>query len=218
VNWRTVCQCNVAIIPRLHDGQNKITFQASGRGIISAGPHKDQAEAHIVDGKFGSPSVTLELAAPRNQKAAHIYASSWQASGNPPNSATYAIDYSLDAGKSWQPIVKDWKAIRHDPEPPDFWSQSFCWGDIELKSPTANPIRVKFTNTGRKQYRKAELHLAYQVADPSPTQVTFAWKEAGGELKTASHLYPANNGAQDTTWMLPTGQKVETVWVEYAVK
>src|SRR5205085_11276998 len=77
VSWRTVCQCNVAIIPRLHDGANRITFEASGRALISAGPHKDQAEAHVVDGKIGSPSVTLELAAPRGHQAVHVYAASW---------------------------------------------------------------------------------------------------------------------------------------------
>src|SRR5437764_14961935 len=66
LSWRTVCQCNATIIPHLHGGKNKITFLSSGRALVSAGPHKDQAEAHIVEGKIGSSSVTLELAAPRN--------------------------------------------------------------------------------------------------------------------------------------------------------
>ena len=218
LSWRTICQCNMATIPHLHDGPNQVTFCATGRAIVSAGPHKDQAEAHVVGGKMGSSSVTLELAAPRNQKAIHIYAASWQTSSNPPAAVAYRIDYSVDGGASWQPIVKDWKIVRRQPEPDDFWSQSFCWGDVELKTAAAGPIRVKFTNTGRKQYRNVEAHLAYEVAEPSPTDVTFAWKEAGGEIKTASHTYAAHPGAEDATWTLAAGQKVETVWVEYAVK
>jgi hypothetical protein len=218
LSWRTICQCNAATIPQLHDGSNKVIFLASGRGIISAGPHKDQAQAHVVEGKMGSNSVTLELSAPRNQKALHIYAASWQASGAPPAPVAYRIDFSLDGGKSWQPIVKDWKVIRREPEPPEFWSQSFCWGDIELKTPATGPVRVKFSNDGRKQYRKVEAHLAYEVAEPSPTEVTFAWKESGGELKTATHTYGSHAGPEDATWSVAAGSKVETVWVEYAVK
>jgi len=218
VSWRTVCQCNVTTIPHLHDGANNVTFAASGRALVSAGPAKDQAEAHVVEGKMGSDTVTLELAAPRGQKAAHVYAAAWQASGDPPAPVAYRIDYSLDNGKSWQPIVKDWKIVRRDPEPPDFWSLSFCWGDLELPAPTAGPLRVKFSNDGRKQYRRVEAHLAYDVADPSPTEVTFAWKEAGGELKTASKTYPAQSGADDASWTIPAGSQVKTAWVEYAVK
>jgi hypothetical protein len=218
LSWRTVCQCNVAIIPHLHDGINKITFLASGRGIVSAGPHKDQAQAHVVDGKLDSPSVTLELVAPRHQKAVHIYASSWQSSGDPPAPANYRIDYSLDGGRSWRPIVKDWTILRRAPEPADYWSQSFCWGDVELKVPTPSPVRVKFSNNGNKPYRKVEAHLAYVTAKQSATQVTFAWREAGGEIKSATHTYPARPGEADATWTVPADRQVETAWVEYAVK
>ena len=208
LSWRTVCQCNVATIPHLHDGPNQVTFLASGRGLVSAGPHKDQAEAHVVDGKIGSPAVTLELAAPRGQKAVHVYAASWQASGAPPAPVAYAIDYSTDGGKTWQPVVKDWKVVRRDPEPADFWSQSFCWGDVELKSPAAGPVRVRFSNDGGKQYRNVEAHLAYEDAEPSPTQVTFAWREAGGAVKTASHTYPAKPGRKTRRGRCRSGQKV----------
>src|SRR5213075_1917473 len=57
LTWRTVCQTNVATIPRLHDGSNLIDFVAGGRAVVSAGPNRDQAEAHVVDGQMDSPSV-----------------------------------------------------------------------------------------------------------------------------------------------------------------
>ncbi len=172
----------------------------------------------MIDGKIGSSSVTLELTAPRSATAVHVYAASWQSSGAPPAPVAYAIDYSTDAGKTWLPIIKDWKIERRQPEPKDFWSQSFAWGDTELKNAApAAPVRVRFTNAGNKAYRKVEAYLAYDVKDQSPTEVTFAWKTSGDQ-KTATHTYPATTNAPDATWHLDPGQKVETLWVETKTK
>ena len=216
LKWRTVCQTNVATIPRLTDGDNTITFLASGRGLVSAGPTKAQAEARVVDGSMDGKTVTLELEAPRREKAVHVYAAGWVASGSPPSPETrYFIDYSTDRGKTWLPVVKDWSIVRRSPEPKDFWSQSFCWGDLELPQGTTGPVRVRFRNDGGKTYRKVEAHLAYEVARPSEAQVTFAWTEAGGAVKTASHVYDDKQAIEDASWKLPAGKKVETKWVEY---
>lgn len=213
---RTVCQCNSTIIPHLRNGKNAITFQASNQAIVSAGPTAPQVEARIVEGKLSSPSVTVELAAPRGEPANRVYAASWQSSGAPPREdVKYQIDYSTDAGKTWKPVVKDWQIKRRQPEPPDFWSQSFAWGDVDI-APTASPIRVRFSNTGGKSYRKVEAHLGYRPSNPSLTQITFAWKQ-NGQMKTASHAYPAST-TPDTTWSIDAGQQPETLWVEYLVK
>jgi hypothetical protein len=218
LSWQTVCQTNVATIPHLKDGENAITYQASGQAIVSAGPTKAQAEAHVVDGAIGTNTVTLELKTPRGEKAVRVYGSAWQASGAPPKSEVkYQIEYSVDAGATWKPVVKDWTIIRHDPEPADFWSQSFSFGDVEIPNGTTAPVRVRFSNSGGKTYRTVQAHLAYEVAKPSPVEVTFAWTEAGGAVKTASHVYE-NVGAEDASWKLPTGQKVETKWVQYSSK
>jgi hypothetical protein len=214
---RTVCQTNVATIPHLHDGTNKVTFESSGLGLISAGPTQPQAEAKVVEGKIGSPAVTLELAPPRGEQAVKVYAASWQSSGAPPTPVKYQIEYSLDRGQTWQPVVKDWQITRRQPEPPDFWSQSFAWGEIALPE-TAGPVRVRFRNDGRKPYRKVEAHLAYRVPNPSPTHVTFGWTDVSGQRRTASHTYAATPGKPDASWSFDAGAKVETQWVEYSVK
>ena len=118
LEMRTVCQANVATIPRLRDGKNEITYLASNRAYVSAGPSKAQAEAHLVDGSFGSSKVTLKLEVPRREIPVAIYASSWQASGNPPNpKVKYQIEYSLDGGNTWSPVVKDWSIVRRGEEP-----------------------------------------------------------------------------------------------------
>ena len=70
--------------------------------------------------------------------------------------------------------MKDWKIVGRGPEPKDLWSQSLVYGDVALPAGTSvggaakdGSVRVRFTNTGGKQYRKAEAHLAYAAADPS---------------------------------------------------
>src|SRR5205807_1251197 len=104
----------------------------------------------------------------------------------------YQIEYATD-GKTWRPVVKDWQIVRRAPEPDDFWSQSFTYGDVELPAGTpAGPVRVRYRNDGGKSYRKVEAYVAYEVAKPSPVEVTFAWTEGDGggnnALKTASHV------------------------------
>jgi len=218
LTMRTVCQCSPSVIPRLREGANKVTFCASGRGVISAGPNKDQAEAHLVAGKMGSPSVTLELAAPRDAKAVGVYAACRQISSAPPRDCAYDIDCSVDAGKSWRPVVKDWKIIRRKPEPPDFWSQSFCWGHAPLDG-VSGPVRVRFSNTGGIPYQRAEAHLVYAVDNTSPVKVTFAWREGkDGPLRTAAHTYRAAPGKEDASWRIRAGKDARTVWVEYAAE
>jgi hypothetical protein len=213
---RTVCQANVATIPHLHDGVNKVTFESSGLAQTSAGPALGQAEAHVVEGKMGSKMVTLELAPPRGEKAVRVYAASWQSSGAPPAPVKYQIEYSTDGGKRWASVVKDWQITRREPEPADFWSQSFAWGDAELKD-VAGPVQVLFRNDGGKTYRKVEAHLAYRVSNPSPTTVRFAWTDGNGKIRTVEHVYPAA-GPADASWSVDAGQKVATQWVEFAVE
>jgi hypothetical protein len=212
---RTVCQCNPCLIPHLKDDGTNVTFSSPGFGVVSAGPTKEQAQMHVVDGKFDSNTVTLELATPRHENAVRLYAAGWQGSSNPPTPAKYFIDYSTDGGKTWQIVVKDWEIIRRPPDPPDFWSQSISWGDVELKGVTG-PVRVRFRNTGGKNYRRAEAHLVYEVQRPGQTEVTFAWREGGASLKTASHVFASAN--EDATWSVPTGKNVETAWVEYKAR
>jgi hypothetical protein len=214
---RTVCQMNVATIPHLHDGTNKVTFESTGVALTSAGPSLAQAQAHVREGKIDTPSVTLLLKAPRGEKVVRLYAASWQSSGAPPAPTKYQIEYSTDHGQTWNSVVKDWQVVRRPPEPKDFWSQSFAWGDVELKDVTG-PVRVRFSNDGRKTYRKVEAHLAYRVSKPTPVDVRFAWRDAAGQVRTAEHTYAAPFGKADESWSFGAGQKVDTQWVEFVGK
>jgi hypothetical protein len=212
----TVCQCAPTVIPHLKSGANKITYEASGKAAVSAGPNKDQAAAHVVAGAMDSPAVTLELAAPRKARAVAVYAAARIASGAPPRDSTYNIDYSTDGGKTWRPVLKGWKIIQRKPEPNDWWSQTFNMGDAPLDN-VAGPVRVRFSNTGNRSYMRVEAHLVYKVETTSPLRVTFAWKD-GGQLKKATRTYKAAAGEADTFWSLDAGANPETVWVEYAAE
>jgi hypothetical protein len=213
----TVCQANAAVLPRLNDGGSKVRFEASGRALVSAGPNLPQAQAHVVEGAFGSPRVTLELTAPRGEPVLAVYAAAHVMSSNPPDPAVkYQIEASTDGGKTWQPVVRDWTVTRQGEEPKDFWSQSLCWGALELPRPAAGPVRVRFRNDGGKNYARAEMHLAYRAKGGDGTRVTFAWSDDGGDHK-AEHTFAAGARGEAASWAVPTGKGVRTHWVELAV-
>jgi hypothetical protein len=204
----TVCQANAAILPRLKDGGTTMRFAASGRALASAGPNLPHAEAHLVDGKFGTPRVTLELPTPRGEPALVLYAAAHVNSSNPPDpKIKYQIEYSTDGGRNWKPVVEDWTIPRRGDEPSDFWSQSFCWGEAKLVG-RPKSVRVRFHNDGGKAYARAEACLAYQVKGHDATRVTFHWRDDGGE-HVASHDFTAEGA-----WSIPTGNSVQTRWVE----
>ncbi len=211
----TICQANSSVIPRLTDDGSRVEFQASGRAVVSAGPNVTQAETHLIAGQFDSPRVTLELAAPRASAAVAVYAAAHVASSNPPlPEIAYQVDYSNDKGKTWQPLVDDWRITRQGQEPADFWSQSFCWGSTELNN-VQQPVQVRFQNNGGKRYRRAEVHLVYRVPEQDATRVTFHWQDDAG-THTASHDFaPRTLGTRADDWKLPTGKDVKTLWVEY---
>jgi hypothetical protein len=206
----TVCQANSSVIPRLTDNGSHVRFAASGTALISAGPNVPQAEPHVVEGAFDSPRVTLELAPPRGAPAVAVYAAAHIHSSNPPSEEiTYQMEFSVDGGETWQPMIEDWRITRRGEEPPDFWSQSFCWGEAALEEVTG-PVRVRFHNDGGKRYARAELHLAYRLPRQDATRVTFRWRDSQGEQQAARIL----NDETDT-WTVPTATDAETVWVEY---
>lgn len=206
----TTCQANGSVIPRLTDRGSRVRFEASGQAIISAGPTLPQATTALVEGAFDSPAVTMQLAASRDADVVAAYAAAHIYSSNPPSDAiAYQIEYSLDEGRSWQPIVEDWRITRRGDEPQDFWSQSCCWGAAEVAATDA-PVRVRFHNDGGKRYGRTELHLAYQIAQQDATRVTFCWQDDQG-VHQSSHLVRATADQ----WTVPTGEGVETLWVEY---
>ncbi len=210
---RTVCQANVATIPRLTDGRNTVGYAASGKAVFSAGPNRDQAIAHVVNGKLESPSITLRLKAPRGERVVGIHAASHNQSGSPPNpKVRYGIEYSRDDGKTWEGVVNDWQIVRRDPEPKDFWSQSFTYGSQTFE-PHIGPVLVKFSNDGGKRYRRVEAHLVYEVAKPSRAKMTFGWTNGeDATIRTQSKIYPPN--AIDKSWQFDAGKGVRTKWVE----
>jgi hypothetical protein len=205
----TVCQCNVAIIPRLTDGECRVKLEAGQQAQVNAGPNLPQVLPHVVAGKIDSPNVTLELSTPRGEPIREIFASAHVRSSSPPDpKILYQIEYSKDGGKSWQPLVKDWNILRQGDEPKDFWSQSFCWGSVKLQGETKS-VQVRFKNNGGKAYIRPELHLVYQTSPPDRTKVTFCWTDDQGQ-HTHSHI---SKGAKEE-WTIPTGKNVQTRWVE----
>jgi hypothetical protein len=206
----TVCQANPAVMPRLRDAGSQVQFKSSGQAVVSAGPTLPHARAHVVEGNFDSPKVTLELATPHGEPVLALHAIGHVRSSNPPDPRVkYRIDFSLDRGKTWQALVRDWSVTRRGEEPKDFWSQSFCWGQLTLPRAVRGPVRVRFSNNGGKAYARCEAHLTYRTPAADATRITFAWRDARGQ-RQASHTFAAAG-----TWTVPTGKDVRTRWVEF---
>jgi hypothetical protein len=211
---KTVCQANAATMPRLKDSGSIVSFAVTGRSVVSAGPTLPQARVHLIDGAFDSPRVTLELATPRGEPAVAVYAAAHMRSSNPPDpKVKYQIEASWDGGKTWQPVVKDWTVNRQGDEPADFWSQSMCWGNMELpKNANVSKVRVRFRNDGGKAVARAEMHLVYRVPESDATEVNFAWTDDTGN-HTDSHRFAGADGELPCT--IATGKNVKTRWVEF---
>lgn len=209
----TVCQCNVAVIPRLKDGGTRITFLAGGRGVVSAGPTLEQARTRLVEGAFGSPRVTLEIATPRKESLTAVYASAHAASGSPPDPGVkFRIEASTDGGRTWKPVVQDWFIPRRGDEPKDFWSQSLCYGSAEVGGGDVSSVRVRFSNSGNRPYLRGEVHGVYRAAGRDATKVTFDWTDDSGPHRE-TRSFPASD--REASWDLKTGKNVRTRWVEY---
>jgi hypothetical protein len=210
IDITTVCQANAATFPRLKENGTRIRYEASGRGIVSYGPNKQQAAPRIIDGALDSPKVTLEFATPRGESIQALHVATQIASSNPPSpDIAYHIDYSLDGGQKWSPLLKDGRIERRGAEPKDFWSQSMWSAALNLPENTASNVRVRFHNTGGKRYLRAEGHLLYPVSGTA-SKVTFAWTDSTGEHQQTKLL--DHRGS----WEIPTHQQVKTRWVEIA--
>lgn len=205
---RTVCQANVAVLPRLKDNGTTITYEASESTIRSMGPELNLAQSFVTDGGFGEKIVTMSARSDRPVK--RIYAAAHAASGSPPHpDVTYRIEYSLDEKKSWLPIVKDWSVPRRGDEPNDFWSQSFCYGSADVDIPGNTNLHVRFLNNGGKRFLRAEMQLVEKTMPSDPVKVTFHWGESTGE-RLESHVFRSSGN-----WRLATGTDVRSRWVEF---
>jgi len=205
---RTICQANVAVLPRLKDNGTTITYAASGKSTHSVGPELDLAKTYVTAGGFGEKRLTLTITPEKPVSA--IYVSTHIASGSPPNPEfRYQIEYSLNKGVSWQPIVKDWSIPRRGDEPNDFWSQSFCYGSSEISAAAHEPIQIRFHNNGGKRYLRAEAHLIQDLGKAPAMQATYNWSDDSGRHRE-SHRFQS-----DGQWKLNTGKNVRTHWVEF---
>ena len=208
----TVCQANPALFPRLKEHGSHVDYEASGVAITSVGPRRPHALQHVVDGDFDTPQVTLELSPSGGRPVSRIHAAAHIASSNPPDpEIRYQIEYSTNQGSSWRPVVKDWKIVRQGNEPDDFWSQSFCYGNVGIATHSKRPIQVRFYNNGGKRYLRCEAHLEYQLRSSDACQVTFSWSEQDNSDCSATQTFQSTENGR---WFIETGEDIQMKSVE----
>lgn len=204
----TVCQANVAVLPRLKDNGTTIHYQAGQTAVKSMGPELDLAKTFIVDG--GPGEKTMTLAAQSSKPVSEVYAAAHFASGSPPDQGVqYAIDCSVDGGKNWKPVIENWTIPRRGDEPGDFWSQSLCYGSAELESEPGASIQIRFRNDGGKRILRGEAHFIQQTGKPDPMELTYQWSDDAGSHQQSKVFSEAGQ------WTLPTGTNVRTGWVDF---
>jgi hypothetical protein len=125
----------------------------------------------------------------------------------------FAFGYGI-SGEA--PVVEDWHVVRCPPEAPDFFALGMLWGTVELKE-VEGSVRARFSTTAGRPFLLVGEHLVYKVRKQGPTEVTFAWKEGEGPLKTGSHTYSASD-TEHSSWTIKSGQNVSTVWVEESAR
>ncbi|HUW83759.1 MAG TPA: hypothetical protein VMZ31_13285 [Phycisphaerae bacterium] len=212
---RTIVQINPAVFPHLKAGGSQITYLASGEGLKAVGPFIDQAKAHVVEGGFDQGSrVVMKVASPRGEPIRSVFAAAHVRSEVPPDpNVRYQIEASFDGGKTWRAVVRDWRVVRRAPEPDDFWSQGFLWGQLSASGVEGSEVLVRFSNDGEIRYGRCEVHLAYAVSVAQPLTVRYGWQDEAGE-HVGEHTY-AGVGRSDAGWRLPTGKDTVTHWVEF---
>lgn len=208
LEMRTVCQANVAVLPRLKDNGTVVHYEAGGQRVVSMGPESRVASRYISEGSFGGTSVTFTVTGRR--KIERIYAAAHVASGSPPDpNVEYLMEYRPLGEATWQLLTPPSKIRRRGDEPSDFWSQSFSYGSCNVSVPAGQPIQVRFRNTGGRRYLRGEVHLLESVPTSDPVRVTYHWTDHSGE-HTQSHTFTDKG-----QWSLKTGQQVQTHWVEF---
>ena len=152
------------------------------------------------------------MATPRGERAVAVHAAAHVRSSSPPDpSITYQIDYSTDGGKSWRPVVADWRIPRRGRGAGRLLVAELLLGRRRRsRLADVSSVQVRFRNDGGKRYARCEAQLVYDAGPPDPTRVTFAWTDAAGDHESA---HVAANGAD--SWTLPTRRGVRTRWVEF---
>lgn len=220
IDIRTVCMANDRLMPHLKSQGSTITYQCSGRAVLSAGPSKSLAARYVTDGSFGSDHVGMTIPAPAGTRILAVYSMAQVFPEIPAESVRYQVDCSTNRDPSWLSIVEDWQIKKHGYQVPTTSPLSYCYGSRELSEP-AEEVTVRFSNDGRVKYERAEVHAVYEVSRRHPLLVTFSWTEAEKSqkvIKSTSHVFKTDSDSQDLSWTIPTGDVLETTWVDMQIQ
>ncbi|MFH1377741.1 MAG: carboxypeptidase-like regulatory domain-containing protein [Planctomycetota bacterium] len=210
IEMRTVVMLNDCTVPRLADSNSTVTYQASGKAVLAAGPTIPQAAAF---GYALGNTVTMTLDTPNSEKILELYVVGKIASGVPPTQDPFHIQYSTNGGSTWTYIVQNWKCDLLGYQTGDWHSTAYLFGDINISAANASSVQVKFWSGAGRQYLLCNVYAVYETPNDNDMEVTYSWTDSGG-AKQASHTYSAGQTTPDSSWVVPTTTSVETKWVE----
>lgn len=232
----TTCQLCQAIYPRLKPNGCEVTFRTGGGAAVPVLPRLEQesqtvgqferrdlrssnlefvgrsAEQRLAYRVLGPKPASVVFRIPARTPLTGLSAAVRYSLRSPtPAGAEYALDFSSDGGKSWQPLG------RNSPPVDNEFSSGWVYGAASLPTPAEDELLVRATLYGggaATGLLAAELYGLRTTRADSRATVTYRWRERG---EPREYAFPIPSGTTTVAARIPTGAEVQDDSVSIAV-
>lgn len=228
VRFKTVCQMNQAMYPRLTPDGCNVTYRCRSRGVTRVEPVFIPGDESLL------PNEVKEMRSPNviYQGQRHIGDKAYRTTNNKPGQIVYRIDspqpllqvnaaamvalrvpmpeesdfrleVSTDNGMSWQPMAK--ADIPND----NNYSMGWLAGSADVSTANVKSVLVRIHlylggyTTGLYDFEAYGIH---QTSTPEPVKIIYDWEEAGQEKR---HEREFDEGRESVDFVVPTGENIK---------
>lgn len=236
LRFTTITQVCQAIYPRLKPGRTTVTYNASNRGVVAMLPDFSLPESKITafeetslrsanlkylgrteksrrayETTNNKPAwVVFKVKAPAKLKQVRA-AMRYQLRVPPPKEHDYALEISIDQGKTWRTFAQ--ADIPADNE----FSSGWLAGKTDIAAETDSAlVRFRMYAGGHKTgLIEAQLYGVYETGSAQPIDIQYSWLE-GDLSKTSKVSLPA--GTKEHVFHIETGSEIEDKFVRMTLR